>query len=208
MNEEQLLQLRGFQSILTRLGVANAAEAERSLTSLLAIAAAARAATGKDTPAEVEGGLKALSEARSRAAELDTENKGLKEKLTALEGQELKRTYESLTETGQREGKLPPAMVTWARSICLREEKLSDGSVRTTYLPEGLNTLRGFLDVAVPVGPGVSTRTVPASNTEPAHAPIVLSPEDREVCRKMGISEEKFRAAKQAEREAAERAKQ
>jgi hypothetical protein len=194
MNE---VQLRLMNSLLTRLGTTEPEQAEKRLGQYIQIATAARAATGKDDASEVEGGLKALTEARTRAAALEAENKDLQGKLVALESQEHGRTYRELTETGQREGKLPPAMVTWARSICVREEKAADGSVKEVFLPDGLRTLRGFLDVAVPVGPGLVQRTeAKATETAPADAPLVLTPEEKEVCRNMGISEEKMIATK------------
>ena len=191
-------QQRFTASILTRLGVADMQAAEIVLARSLAIVQAARAATGKEDASEVEGGLKALSDARTRAAQLEGENKALTEKLTALESESHKRTYESLVEAGQREGKLAPAMVTWARSICVREQ---DG--KTTYLPDGINTLRGYLDVAVPVGPGAIVRTeatATGSATEPKTAPVVLTESDREVMARMHITEDQMRATKAAER--------
>jgi hypothetical protein len=191
MNE---LQQRLMGALLTRLGATDVEQIDKKLTGLESIATAARAATGKDDPAEVQGALKALSDTCARAAELEGENKGLREKVAQVENQELGRAFRELTEGGQREGKLTPSQLSWARSECVREETLPDGSKRETYLADGLRMLRGFLSAAPAMGPGLATRTEPTAGAPAPATPALraLTADEQKIARTLSISDEQM----------------
>lgn len=208
MTPEQLAlaasQQRFASNVQVMTGTTDLARAEAEVTAAIRIAKAARSATGKDDAAEAEGALQALKAARTRAAELETENAELKAKVLRLESTDTQRELDVMVEGGLRSGKLAEGQEAWARSLVVTVEKLADGTEKRTYHPEGLKQLRAYLEVAIPKGPGVQTRqeATTTSTTEPKNAPVILSDSDREVAKRLGVTEENMKLTKAAERRA------
>jgi phage I-like protein len=136
-----------------------------------AIVAAARSATGQTSPGAITGALLAMGTASQQARALST-------RVAELE----RDVRDRLINDAVADGRLTPAQKTWAQG-------------QTT------ETLKGYLAVAVPQGPGAARIEPPAPSAATPEARSAtagggLAKEEQEVTRQLGLKPEAFSKAK------------
>ncbi len=154
---------QSMKSILVLLGLAESASESEAATALAKINEALRSLvtlSGKASPAEALGVFTGWKAAVEQSAKLSA-------KIAELEAASASRELEELIKTGKTEGKLPPALEPWARSV-------------------GTVALKAFLEAAPKIGDSEKHEKPTGDQT------VTLSATEIEGCKKTGLDPKKY----------------